>query len=157
MYKLHPLGIGVISTETGACIPNDPKNTDWVMYQQWLVQGNTVAPSRTRDEQQTHVAELIEEEANSRVDAATSENPREKRKTLARAIKLSRREAKGVASAEEIAELDNQEAISEYIDEVASLADSRVSWIKSEVPTGAELETFDPKVGVSWPNPPMGA
>ena len=59
MYKIHPLGDGVIVIETGACIPEDPRNVDWIKYQQWLAKGNTVAPSRTRAELQVYVEELM--------------------------------------------------------------------------------------------------
>ncbi len=157
MYKLHPLDPGaVIVIETGACIPNDPRNVDWVRYQQWLAKGNTVAPSRTRAEQQEYVAELIEAEADRRIDAATSANPRDKRKSLAHAIRLIRKEAKGNASPEDVAALDKQEAVADHIDAVESLSDSSALWIRSEVPTNVELEDFDPVNDISWPTPPEG-
>jgi len=41
---------GAISTEVikrlpdGANIPNDPANTDWQAYQEWLAAGNTPLP-----------------------------------------------------------------------------------------------------------------
>ena len=156
MYKAHPLGEGVIVIETGTCIPEDPRNVDWIKYQQWLAKGNTVAPSRTRAELQVYVEELIEEEAGRRIDAVTSANPREKRKTLARAIKLIRREVKGKASVEEIFELDVQEAIADYIDVIEEFAYSNIGWTKSEAPTNEKLEAFNPGTDIDWPTPPEG-
>ncbi len=39
-YKLLLTG-GVIRQSDSALIPNDPNNTDWKSYQDWLGQGNT--------------------------------------------------------------------------------------------------------------------
>ena len=32
---------GIIRLPDNACIPKDPRNRDWVAYQEWLAEGNT--------------------------------------------------------------------------------------------------------------------
>lgn len=34
----------IIRDIDGACVPDDPANTDWKAYQQWLAEGNTPSP-----------------------------------------------------------------------------------------------------------------
>ena len=34
----------ILRLPDNACIPNDPENTDWQAYQEWLAQGNTPLP-----------------------------------------------------------------------------------------------------------------
>lgn len=42
-YKL--LKFGVRRLLDGACIPSDPRNTDWQEYQKWLAAGNVPEPA----------------------------------------------------------------------------------------------------------------
>lgn len=43
MYKLIANGVQRLSD--GACIPDNPKNTDWRAYLDWIAQGNTPQPA----------------------------------------------------------------------------------------------------------------
>ena len=47
-YKLLTNG-SVCDTETGAFIPNEPKNRHWQEYQVWLGEGNTPDPADVPD------------------------------------------------------------------------------------------------------------
>lgn len=48
MYKLAENG--VIRLKDNVFIPNDPANTDWQEYQEWLEEGNEPLPMYTSDE-----------------------------------------------------------------------------------------------------------
>lgn len=47
-YKIS--GDGVQEIESGAFIPPDPANKDWVEYQEWLLLDNTALPEFTQQE-----------------------------------------------------------------------------------------------------------
>ncbi len=47
LYKLTDGG--VINTDTGAFIPNDPANRHWQEYQEWLAEPNTPDPADVPD------------------------------------------------------------------------------------------------------------
>ena len=151
-YKLH--GNGVLRTTDNAIIPNDAKNCDWKIYQQWLTAGNTPDPEYTIDELQTKVVNDIGETANAKVDVVTSTNPRAKRKAMMKSIKWLRKETKGIASQTELNQLDAQEAISDYIEELEATTASNIAWAQDPARTEAELIAFNPETNITWPNPP---
>jgi hypothetical protein len=43
-YQLTATESSVIRTADQACIPNDPANRDWALYQQWLEDGGVPDP-----------------------------------------------------------------------------------------------------------------
>lgn len=55
MYKL--IKDGVQRLADGACIPNDPRNTEWQSYLRWVAAGNTPAPEFTQEELMAQEAE----------------------------------------------------------------------------------------------------
>lgn len=150
-YKIY--GSGVIRNVDGAAIPNDDRNSHWQAYQEWISQGNTPDPEFTIDELRARANLMIEEKANSLIDSSTSHNPREKRKSLARSIRLLRKELKGTATQGDIDELDINESISNYIDSVGLSASDGISWVNDQARTTKELESFDPAINITWPTP----
>ena len=67
MYKLIPNTDGIQFGGLG--IPNDPRNTDWQRYQQWLSEGNTPEPAETEAE----IATREQEETNASAIAYLAE------------------------------------------------------------------------------------
>ncbi|MDH4320858.1 MAG: hypothetical protein OEV73_05090 [Desulfobulbaceae bacterium] len=151
MYKRSDSDEFIVNTETGAHIPANPYNADWQRYQAWLAEGNTPGPAYSLDELMAKVSLAIEDEANTRVDAATSSDPRAKRKALAKSIRLLRKELKGTASPSDLAYLNAQEAVVEYIEALEATAAVNIAWVQNPARTEAELEAFDPASSITWP------
>lgn len=150
MYRISQNGNGVVDL-TGANIPADPRNSDWRRYQAWLADGNTPDPAYTLDELRAKVATAIAAEANTRVDAETSNDPRAKRKALAKSIRLLRKEQKGTATQSDLDYLNAQEAVAEYIESLEVTAATNIAWAQDPARTEAELTAFDPATDITWP------
>lgn len=50
MAKYKILGDGVFDTEEHVLILDNPMNSDWIMYQEWVGEGNTADPEFTAQE-----------------------------------------------------------------------------------------------------------
>jgi len=65
-YKLSSGGVRRASD--GAFIPDDPRNRDWVAYQEWLTAGNLPDPEFTAEELAAQAARAVENAAVTTLD-----------------------------------------------------------------------------------------
>lgn len=151
-YKLR--NSGVIRAADGAYIPNDERNSNWLQYQQWVTDGNTPDQEYTIDELRDSAISKVEGMVDSLVDASTSNSPRKKRKSLARSIMLLRKELKSSATQAEIDELDADELVAEYMDNLELSASNGILWINDQARTIEDLVSYDPAVSIMWPTAP---
>ena len=49
-FKLRSTFDGIVRTKDSAFIPNDPKNADWIDFQEWEKGGGVPDPEFTREE-----------------------------------------------------------------------------------------------------------
>ena len=148
-YRLHE--DGVLRQADNAFIPNDPQNCGWKIYQQWLAEGNTPDPEYTLDELKDKVASAIIDEANTRVDAVTSNDPRAKRMSLAKAIKRINKKLDGNANQADLDYLAAQATIADHLENIEATAATNIAWAQDPARTEAELTAFDPATDITWP------
>lgn len=151
MYKKTVDNNGIIKISSGTFIPDDDANSDYQGYLKWLSDGNAAEASMTFDELKEHIIESINSLGDKKIDAAAGTGQRAKINIIVTVIKQLRKEFKGNASQSDIDNLDQKEALSNYVDTVRSEIELSTNWINDPSRLFSELEAFDPQTDVNWP------
>lgn len=152
-YKLHNSG-GVIRAADNALIPPDEGNCGWKIYQQWLGEGNTPDPEFTIDELRNLAIANISEVSNGRIDAVIGSDTRGKLTKLMSGTLLTRKEAKGQASPQEVAALDELQNTALYVQACQAEAETWTTWANDPSRTYEDLKVFSPQTDITWPTAP---
>lgn len=126
-----------------------PGSRRWDEVQDWITDGNTPEPEFTVDQLREQRKVEVAEEGRRRIDAYGPSDSRAQRRALARAVKLTRKQAKGTLTPEESTELDALEAIGDNIEATEQLIESVVDYLDG-VSDRAALEAYDPVNDPGW-------
>lgn len=144
MYKLAYGGV----LKDGEFIPAG--HHKYFAYEAWISDGNTPEPQFTVDQIREQKQLEIAEEGRRRIDAYGPSDARQQRRAMVRGMKLVRKQAKGTLTPEESTELDNLELIGDNIESTEQLIESEIEALDL-ITDRAELESYDPIDGPSWP------
>jgi hypothetical protein len=127
-----------------------PDSNGWVELQKWLSDGNMAAPKFTIGQLRSSVKEAVAAEGRRRIDSYGPQDSRAQRRSLARAIKLVRREAKGQLG--DTTELDTLEGIGNKIEENEQIIESVSGYLDglTDESDRNELKLYDPVNDPGW-------
>lgn len=138
---------------SGGCMAEN--GYGWDEFQRYLDSGGQVDPWKTNEQiledARSEKLQDLKTEKNSRVDAVVgTSDKRKKDKLLARTIKLLRRETKGIAKAKELAELDQMEALDDFLDYLDSEYDAAEAWLEDGSRILEQIQGYDVTTDPAW-------
>jgi hypothetical protein len=127
----------------------------WQDYVDYVAAGGQTDPWKTPEELLTmerndKLAELgVEHDRLVDIAVGTS-SPRKKDKTIARTIKLLRRETKETITPAELAELNAMEAMDDHLDLLVDEYDAVEQWLEDPARSIEEIQGYDVAVDPGW-------
>lgn len=128
----------------------------WGVFQTYLAAGGQVDPWKTDiellEEARTDKLLDLSTERDGRVDSVMGTNDiKKKLKAISRGVKLLKKKYENRATTLEIQELDDQESVDDYVENVNEAHETSIAWLKNEARTLIELNGYDVISYPTWP------